>query len=96
MTTETVVLLVVNIALIIEAFGGFGSIEDRAADAFGNSLGDVLGVRIVLIMCGFVLFAVAALVLQLAGFHVMLGIQDGKKIALFKTKLYSLQQSHDL
>ena len=44
-----------------------------AESAFGDSLGGLVGLRIVLIVCGVLLVPLVGLVLQLAGFHVMLG-----------------------
>ena len=71
--TETLFLFVITLIYIIESFGVFGNIVDRAENSFGDSLGGALGLRVVLVVCGAILLSVVALVLQLAGFHAMLG-----------------------
>lgn len=76
---ETMLLLALTVALAAEAFGEIGDFAERASDAFGNSLGPASpsssagGVKAILIVAGALLAGLVAMVLQLGGFHVMLG-----------------------
>jgi hypothetical protein len=76
---ETVLLLALSVAMAVEAFAEVNDFGERARDAFGSNLGPSssaaapAGVKTLLVVAGAVLAGLVAMVLQLGGFHIMLG-----------------------
>jgi hypothetical protein len=89
---ETILLLAVSIALAVEAFAELNDFGERARDAFGADLGpssssssSPAGVKAVLLVAGALLAGLVAMVLQLGGFHIMLGASPLYPLAYVNT-----------